>query len=30
MSIKIRIKMEIKLQIISFIGVGRGGTNVRC
>ena len=29
-SIKIRIKVEIKFQIISFIGVGRGGQNVRC
>ena len=24
---KIKIKVEIKLQIISFIGVGRGGQN---
>ena len=30
MSIKIRKKVEIKLQIISFIGVGRGGQNVMC
>ena len=27
---KIRLKMEIKLQIISFTGVGKGGQNVRC
>ena len=25
-----RLKVEIKLQIISFIGVGRGVQNVKC